>query len=78
MKNQRDVASPFRCFVTTSVTYVPRSGVGAKWAKKKTPDWTSRQIQAGIGHSAPAHRGGHVQNRIRRRQALWGKIGPGP
>ena len=34
MKNQRDVASPFRCFVTTSVTYVPRSGVGAKWAKK--------------------------------------------
>ena len=26
-------------------------------------------------HSAPAHRGGHVQNRIRRRQALQGKNG---
>ena len=34
--------------------------------------------QAGIGHSAPAHRGGHVQSRIRRRQALRCKIRPGP
>ena len=32
----------------------------------------------GIGHSAPMHRGGHVQNRIRCRQALRGKIRPGP
>ena len=29
---------------------------------------TSRPTQAGIGHSAPAHRGGHVQNRSRRRK----------
>ena len=35
---------------------------------------TPRQTQAGIGHSAPAHRGGQVQNRIRRRQVRWGKI----
>ena len=27
----------------------------------------SRQTQAGIGHSAPAHRGGHVQNSSRRK-----------
>ena len=46
--------------------------------EKKPTDRTSRQTQAGIGHSAPAHRGGHVQNRIRRRQALRGKTGPGP
>ena len=39
---------------------------------------TARQTQAGIGHSTPAHRGGHVQNRIRRRQARRVKIGPGP
>ena len=41
--------------------------------KKKT-DRTSRQTQVGIGHSAPAHRGGHVQNRISRRQVRRGKI----
>ena len=29
-------------------------------------DRTSRPTQAGIGHSAPAHRGGHAQNMIRR------------
>ena len=40
---------------------------------KKT-DRTSRQTQAGIGHSAPAHRGGHMQNRISRRQVRRGKI----
>ena len=40
---------------------------------KKT-DGTSRQTQAGIGHSAPEHRGRHVQNRIRRRQVRRGKI----
>ena len=39
--------------------------------EKKT-DRTSRQTQAGIGDSI-----GHEQNRIRRRQALRGKIGPG-
>ena len=37
---------------------------------KKT-DRTSRQTQAGIGHSAPAHRGGHMQNRISRRQPWY-------
>ena len=43
--------------------------------KKHThTDRTSRQTQAGIGHSAPAHRGGHVQNRISRRQVRRGKI----
>ena len=40
---------------------------------KKT-DRTSRQTQAGIGHSAPAHRGEHMQNRISRRQVRRGKI----
>ena len=29
---------------------------------------TSRHTQAGIGHSAATHRGGHAQDRIRRRQ----------
>ena len=42
--------------------------------KKKITDRTSRQTQAGIGHSAPAHRGGHVQNRNSRRQVRRGKI----
>ena len=36
--------------------------------KQKKTDRTSHQTQAGIGHSAPAHRGGHMQNRISRRQ----------
>ena len=45
-----------------------------KGEKKRKKDRTSRQIQAGIGHSAPAHRGGQVQNRIRRRHVLRGKI----
>ena len=44
-----------------------------KRERKKT-DRTSRQTQAGIGDSAHAHRGGHVQNRIRRRQVRRGKI----
>ena len=42
---------------------------------QKKIDRTSRHTQAGIGHSAPVHRGGHVQNRIRRKQALRGKTG---
>ena len=42
--------------------------------KRKRTDRTSRQTQAGIGHSAHAHRGGHMQNRIRRRQVRRGKI----
>ena len=42
--------------------------------KQKKTDGTSRQTRAGIGHSAPAHRGGHVQNRISRRQVRRGKI----
>ena len=41
--------------------------------KQKKTDRTSRQTQAGIGHSARAHRGGHVQNRISRRQVRRGK-----
>ena len=41
---------------------------------KKISDRTSRQTQAGIGHSAPAHRCGQVQNRIMRRLVRWGKI----
>ena len=43
--------------------------------KKEKTDRTSRQTQAGIGHSAPAHRGGHVQNRIRRRQHRTRSVG---
>ena len=42
--------------------------------KKQKTDRTSRQTQAGIGHSAPANRGGQVQNRSRRRQVRRGKI----
>ena len=53
-------------------------GVDQKKKKKigyhATSDRTSRQTQAGIGHSAPAHRGGHMQNRISRRQVRRGKI----
>ena len=42
---------------------------------KRNTDRTSHQTQAGIGHSAPAHRGGHVQNRISRRGKIYrGKI----
>ena len=48
------------------------TGEGVK--KKKKTDRTSRQTQAGIGHSLPAHRGGHMQNRISRRQVRRGKI----
>ena len=34
----------------------------------------------GVGHTTalPTHSDGHVQNRIRRRQALWHKLGHGP
>ena len=46
--------------------------------KTKPPDQTSQQAQAAIGHSTPVHRGGHVQNMIRHRQAHRGKIGPEP
>ena len=42
--------------------------------KKKKKDRTSRQTQAGIGYSTPAHRDGHMQNRISRRQVRRGKI----
>ena len=38
---------------------------------KKKKIRTSRQTQTGIGHSAPAHRGGHVQNRSRRREDVY-------
>ena len=38
--------------------------------KKHKPNPTSRQTQAGIVHSTPAHRGGQVQNRMRQRQQL--------
>ena len=34
---------------------------------------TSCQTQAAIGHSTPAHRGGHVHNRSRRREQRWGR-----
>ena len=44
--------------------------------RKKKTYRTSCQTQAGIGHCAPANRGGHVQNRSRRRQGLRGKINP--
>ena len=49
-------------------------GACKKTKNKKQTDRTSRQTQAGIGHSAPAHRGGHMQNRISRRQVRRGKI----
>ena len=41
--------------------------------KKKDKNRASRQTQAGIGPSAPAHRGGHVQNRSRRREQGRGR-----
>ena len=47
---------------------------GEKKKNKKKTDRTSRQTQAGIGHSTPAHRGGHMQDRISRRQVRRGKI----
>ena len=50
----------------------------ASWAapgKKKT-DRTSRHTQVGVSHSTPAHRGGHVQKRIWRRQARGAKSDP--
>ena len=46
---------------------------------KKEPNRSeSRQTYAGIGHSAPMHRGGHVQNSIRCRRARRGKTRIGP
>ena len=66
------VASPFHSFVTTTTIHYTKKLI------LKKPDRTSRQTQAGIGHSTPAHRGGHVQYRSRRRQTCRGKVGPGP
>ena len=43
------------------------------WPVKHMYVRASRQTQAGIGHSAPAHRGGHVQNRSRRREQRRGR-----
>ena len=51
--------------------------LGDKQTNKKI-DRTTRETHADIGHSAPTHRGGHVQNRRRQGQALRGKIIPGP
>ena len=50
-----------------------RSGLPPQQIKQKR---TSRQTQAGIGHSAPAHKGGHVQNRSRRREQRRGRYRP--
>ena len=55
---------------------VAARGSVVKKKKKKKTDRTSRQTQAGIGHSTPAHRGGHMQDRISRRQVRRGKIEP--
>ena len=41
--------------------------------KTEKRDRISRQTRAGIGHSAPAHRGGHLQNRSRRREQRRGR-----
>ena len=46
--------------------------------KQKKAVRKSCQTQAGICHSAPAHRSGHVQNRIRRWQARRGKFRTSP
>ena len=46
------------------------------WPVKHVYVRASRQTQAGIGHSAPAHRGGHVQNRSRRREQRRGSKKP--
>ena len=46
--------------------------------ENKIKNRTSRQTQAGIGHSAPAHRGGHVQNKSRRRGQRRGRQRTGP
>ena len=44
-----------------------------KKKKGQKRDRISRRTQAGIGHSAPAHRDGHVQNRSRRREQRRGR-----
>ena len=41
--------------------------------KNREKDRTAHQTQAGIGHSAPAHRGGHVQNSRTRRELRQGR-----
>ena len=51
---------PTKMYMVIIHTYIKR--------KEKKTDRTSRQTQAGIGHSAPAHRGGHMRDRISRRQ----------
>ena len=56
----------------TKPNHTPMRPTRATDQKKRT-DRTSRQTQVGIGHSAPAHRGRQVQNRIRHRQVRWGK-----
>ena len=60
--------------VAVSRIHLSVTSPNTSYKRKKKPDRTSRQTQAGIGHNAPAHRGGHVQNRIRRRQVRRGKI----
>ena len=54
-----------------------RNVAGERNINKQT-NRTSRQTPADIAYNTPAYRGGHVQNRIRRRQALRGKFEPGP
>ena len=49
-----------------------RASATAHRKKKKKTNRASRQTQPGISHSAPTHRGGHVQNRSRRREQRRG------
>ena len=43
------------------------------FSAEKKRNRTSRQTQVGIGHSAPEYRGGHVQDRSRRREQRRGR-----
>ena len=60
----------------TKPTINPAEGAACAKNGEKRTDRTSRQTQAGISHITPAHRGRHVQNRIRRREARRDKTSP--
>ena len=68
MDNRRVRAIELFEIDTTSMPLRSVAHAAEDQQKKKKNFRTSRQTQAGIGHSAPAHRGGHVQNRSRRRK----------
>ena len=75
-QNSRGARMPYSSVVNQHVcTCWTRNSIMMYSNKKKHThtDRTSRRTQAGIGHSAPAHRGGHVQNKSRRREQRRGR-----